>query len=56
VNKGFLFVERREPYIAFEMLNASNLKTQHGLFKVTMKANCDLACAPPFNLNLLIKL
>lgn len=56
VNNGRPLFEGGESFIAPEMLNASALDTQQGLFKVTMKANCESACSPPFNLNPLIKL
>jgi hypothetical protein len=38
--------------MAPEMLSASILDNQQGLFKLTMKANCDATCAPPFNFKL----
>ena len=49
-------VEGRTPYTAPEMLSASILDNQQGLFKLTMKANCEAACAPPFDINPVIKL
>jgi hypothetical protein len=49
-------VEGGRPYTAPEMLSASNLDNQQGLFKLTMKANCEAACAPLFDINPVIKL
>ena len=43
-------------YTAPEMLSGSNLDNQQGLFKVTMKANCHLACASTVQLNPVIHL
>jgi hypothetical protein len=43
-------------YTAPKMLSASILDNQQGLFKLTMKANCEAACAPPFDINPVIKL
>jgi hypothetical protein len=48
--------EDGKPYSVPEMLNASSLDTQQGLFKVSMKANCETACAPPLGVNPLIRL
>jgi hypothetical protein len=56
VNDGKPLVEGGCPYIVPEMLLASTLDNQQGLFKLTIKANCDSACVPPFNVNFLIKL
>ena len=56
VNDGQPFVEGGSPYTVPEMLSTSILDNQQGLFKLTMKASCDSACAPPFNINSLIKL
>jgi hypothetical protein len=56
VNDGKPLVEGGNAYTIPEMLLASTLDNQQGLFKLTMKANCDSACAPPFNVNPLIKL
>jgi len=38
------------------MLDVAKLDMQQGLFKVTMKANCEVVCTPLFNVNPLIKL
>jgi len=38
------------------MLSASNLDLQQGLVKIIMKANCDVACNQPLNINPVIKL
>lgn len=43
-------------FIASPMLDAAKLDTQQGLFKVTMKANCEASYTPPFTSNFLIKL
>jgi hypothetical protein len=56
VNDGEPLVEGGSPYTVPEMLLASTLDNQQGLFKLTMKSNCDGACAPFFNVNPLIKL
>jgi hypothetical protein len=56
VNEGKPLVEGGSSYMASEMLSASTLDNQQGLFKLTMKANCEAACAPPFHINPLIKL
>jgi len=44
------------PYIAYETMFASFLDNQRNHFKVTMKANVDVACAPYFHVNIVIKL
>jgi hypothetical protein len=54
VNEGRPLVDGGSPYTAPEMLSASTLDNQQGLFKLTMKANCEAACAPPYHINPLI--
>lgn len=39
-----------------EMLSASKLDVEQSLFKLTMKANSEAACAPPLQVNPLVKL
>jgi len=39
-----------------KMLSATNLDNQQGLFKVTMQANAEATCSPPFHVNPMIKL
>jgi hypothetical protein len=56
INDGKPLVGGGCPYTVPEMLLASTLDNQQGLFKLTMKVNCDSACALPFNVNPLIKL
>ncbi len=56
VNKGEPLHEGGQPFIAAEMLDGGKLNMQQGLFQVTMKANCEVACAPPFDVNPLVKL
>jgi len=34
-----------------EMLSASRLETEQSMFKLTMKANVEAACTPPFHVN-----
>ena len=47
---------RDESMVVPEMLSGSSLDTQQALFKLSIKANCEAACAPPFNVNLLVRL
>jgi hypothetical protein len=54
--KGKPLVEGGRAYIAPEMLSTSILDNQQGLFKLTMKANCEAACASLFDINPVIKL
>jgi hypothetical protein len=54
VNEGKPLVEDERPFSAPELLDASKLDTQQGLFKVSMKANCEAACAPLFGVNPLV--
>jgi hypothetical protein len=56
VNEGRPLVDGGSPYTAPKMLSASTLDNQQGLFKLTMKANCEAACAPLYHINPLIKL
>jgi len=46
----------RKSYTAPEMFSMAMLDNQQGLFKVTMKANANVALAPPFHVNPVIKL
>jgi hypothetical protein len=56
VNGGKPLLEGGDPFTVPEFLSASKLEVQQGLFKVTMKANTEAACAPPFTVNPLVKL
>jgi hypothetical protein len=47
VNEDRPLVDGGRPYIAPEMLSASILDNQQGLFKLTMKASYEAACASP---------
>jgi hypothetical protein len=39
-----------------ELLNASDLECQHGIFKLTMKSNVANCLAPPFDTNPLTRM
>lgn len=56
LNAGLPLQEGGASYTAPEMLSGSNLDNQQGLFKVTMKANCEGALASAGNLNPVIQL
>lgn len=45
-----------ETLIVPEMLSSLKLDTEQSLFKLTMKANYKAICAPPFDVNLIVKL
>jgi hypothetical protein len=56
VNGGMPFLEGGDTFTVLELLTASKLEVQQGLFKVTMKANAEAACTLPFTVNPLVKL
>jgi hypothetical protein len=56
VNGGRPLIEGGDSFTAPELLSASKLEVQQGLFKVTMRANAQAACTPPFSGNPLVKL
>jgi hypothetical protein len=56
VNEDKLLVEGVKYYKASELLSVPFLDNQQGFFNRTMKANCEVAFAPPFNINVVIKL
>jgi hypothetical protein len=49
-------IEGGDCFTTPELLSASKLEVQQGLFKVTMRANAQAACTPPFYVNPLVKL
>jgi len=56
VNNGQPLYEASKPYTTPTILSAMNLNLQQGLFKVTMKAQCEAACGLPLDVNPIIKL
>jgi hypothetical protein len=56
VNGRWPLVEGGDCFTALELLSASKLEVQQGLFKITMRANAQAACTPPFFGNPLVKL
>jgi len=55
LNKGQMS-DGSGPYTVPELLSASSLDNQQGLFKVTMKANTKATCSSPFYINPTIKM
>jgi hypothetical protein len=56
VNRGKPLIEGGDSFTMPKSLSALKLEVQQGLFKVTMKANAEVACTPPFIVNPLMKL
>jgi hypothetical protein len=56
LNAGKPLYEGGGSHTASEMLSGSMLDNQQGLFRTTMKANCDAACSLASNINPLILL
>jgi hypothetical protein len=56
VNGGRPLIEGGDCFTAPELMSASKLEVQQGLFKVTVRTNAQAACTPPFSGNPLVKL